>query len=178
MFLVSDGVQDKALAGGEAQAESPALPANLPAADFEARALGLDDLERLEIVSQRPDAIGSIGARTRRQRHRAQILHPQYRHVVEVHDGVEAMDRLGIGVVVRPLAIVEQGPRHPAARVLGGRERADPPWLHTHLPGIGDATTLKSGPDPRVGPRHDPALDAFRRGEWRTRIRYGPPGQN
>jgi hypothetical protein len=57
-------VQDKALAGVETQPEAPALPANLPAADLEARALGLDDLERPQIVAQRPDAIGGISAGT------------------------------------------------------------------------------------------------------------------
>src|ERR1700689_2052520 len=70
LILVSHGVHDKALAGVEAQPQAPALPANLPAPDLEPRALGLDDLERPQIVAQRSDAIGGIGTRTGGQRHR------------------------------------------------------------------------------------------------------------
>lgn len=138
LVLVSDGVHDDALPGGEAQAELPALPANLPAADFEARAIGLDDLKRFEIVSQRSDAIGGIGARAAWQWHYAQVLHPYYRHIIEVHDGMKAVDRLGVRVVIRPLAIEQQRPRDSASRIFRCRERADPPCLHQHLLGVGD----------------------------------------
>ena len=168
LVLVSDRVQDEALPRGEAQTEPPALPANLPAADVEARPLGLDDLERLEIISQRTNAVGGVGARTRRQRHDPQVLHPHYRHVIQVHDGMKAVDRLGVRVVIRPLTIEQQRPHDPSSRILGCRERADAPWLYTHLRGIGDAAALKPGPDPGVSPRHDFALNEFRRREWRA----------
>src|SRR6185312_7171969 len=58
--LVSDRMQDKALASGEAQAQPPALPADLPAADIEARALRLDDPERAKVVSQWPGTAGGV----------------------------------------------------------------------------------------------------------------------
>ncbi len=139
VVLVSDGMQDEALAGGEAQAQPPALPADLPAADLEARAPRLNDPQRLEIVSQRPDAISGIGTRTGRQRHDTRVLHPRYRHLVEVHDGMQAMDRLGVRVVIRPLAVKQQRPHDPASHILSRREGPDPPRFHHHLFEGGDA---------------------------------------
>src|SRR6185437_2086161 len=148
--LVSDGVQDKALASGEAQAQPPALPADLPAADIEAGALRLNDPEWAEVVSQRPGTAGSVGTRTRRQRHGAQVLHPHYRHLVEIHDGMQAIDRLGVRVVIRPLAVEQQCPHDPASRVLRRCEAPDPPRLHQHLFGGGEAAALEARADLRV----------------------------
>lgn len=178
LVLVSDGVHDDALPGGEAQAELPALPANLPAADFEARAIGLDDLKRFEIVSQRSDAIAGIGARAAWQWHYAQVLHPYYRHIIEVHDGMKAVDRLGVRVVIRPLAIEQQRPRdsgpassgavnvpipHASTSTCSGlvmpraqarREPASQPWSRAHTERIRPASRerVHQGPSARTRP--------------------------
>jgi len=145
-------VQDQSLAWGKAHPEPPALPADLPAANVEARALGLGDLERLQVVAQRADAVGRVGAGPGRHRYHAQVLHPHHRHVVVVDDGVKAMDGLGVGVVVRLFAMEQQSPHQPAVRLLRGRERADAPRLDVHRGGIGDAATFEPGDDLRVGP--------------------------
>src|ERR1700750_3193720 len=76
LVFVSDGVQDQALARVETQPEPPPLPADLPAAHLETRALWLDDLQRLKIIPQRPHAVSSIGPGTGRQRDHTQILYP------------------------------------------------------------------------------------------------------
>ncbi len=47
---VADLVQGESLALVEADAEPPFLPAHLPAVELEARAFGLDDLERPQVV--------------------------------------------------------------------------------------------------------------------------------
>jgi hypothetical protein len=53
-----------------------------------------------------------------------------------------------------------------------------PPCLHAYLPGIGDAATLKPGPDPGVSPRYDLALGEFRRHQRGLGVRHGPGGQD
>ena len=146
--LVADGVQDEAFAGGEAEAKPPALPADLPAVDLEARSVRLSDLERLEVIPQRPDAIGGVGARARRHRHHAQVLDPHDRHLVEIHDGVEPVDGLGVGVVIGPLAVEQQRPSDPAPGFRGIGERADSPGLNQYPLGAGDATAFEACQNP------------------------------
>ena len=155
-------MQDEAFAGGEAETNPPALPADLPAVDLEARSVRLDDLERFEVIPQRPDAIGGVGARARRQRHHAQVLDPHYSHGVEIHDGVESVDGLGVRVIIGPLAIEQQRPSDPASGLRGIGERADPPGLDQHPLGDGDATPLEARQNPRVSPGHELALGVLR----------------
>ena len=155
LVLVSDGMQDEALAGGEAQAEPPALPADLPAADLEARASGLNDPQRLEIVSQGPDAVGGIGTRTGRQRHDAQVLHPQLpscRRGPRWHAGRGSAWRTGCRPAARGRTAASTDP---ASRILSGREHADPPRLHEHLRGT--VMPRRSSPAGSAGQPWSPA---------------------
>ena len=51
---IGDLVEDEALSRREADVQLPVLPPHHPAVDLEARALGLGDLERLDVVAQAP----------------------------------------------------------------------------------------------------------------------------
>ncbi len=74
LVRVGHGVNDQPLARREAQAHPPLLPGELVATQLEARALGLPDLDRLEIRPARPSRPGNswrppaAGPRRRRPR--------------------------------------------------------------------------------------------------------------
>ena len=103
-----DGVQHEALVRVEADAERPALPADVVAVDVEARAVGLHDLQRLEVVAHRPDVGGEVRTPVGGHRHHAEVDHLEHlaRALVEERD--HALDRLRVAVVGRLLAQVRR----------------------------------------------------------------------
>ena len=107
--LVADGVEDQALQGVHADAQRPLLPAHEVALHLEARALGLGDLQRLEVGAQRPVVLGVVAPRLGRERARRPCRAPR---------------------APRP------GPcrRRPAGPRAGGRSRC-PPWTRAGRPG-------------------------------------------
>ena len=75
-------MQDEPLARREADPEPPLLPPHLAALDLEARALGLDDLERPHIVAKRADLVRPVRAGRLRDGDVAGVLDAQHLHRV------------------------------------------------------------------------------------------------
>jgi len=99
-FGVAQGVQCHALAVVEPDPHPPTLPTELVAVQVERRSVRLRDLERLEIGTQllsrhqRRDVLAHDG-RLRRTRGVLDVDDP---HVVQVDDGLEPTDHVGVGV--------------------------------------------------------------------------------
>ena len=106
---VADVVQDQALDRVHRDPHLPVLPTDLTAVDVKARAVGLGDLEGLEVGAVL-DAIGVVVARLGGDRHDAVVL-DDGGAVVGVDEGHEALDRVGVVVVVGVL--VQEGDRSP-----------------------------------------------------------------
>ena len=83
--------------------------------------------------------MSAVVPRVRRQRHHAEVLHPDHGHVVEIPDRVQATDRLGVRVVVRLGPVEAQRPHQAPALVLIAGEAADAPRLYQHQAGVVDA---------------------------------------
>ena len=151
---VTDGVQHQALARVEAEPETPVLPAHLPAVDLEADPVRLRDLDGLQAAARGGDA-GRVVAGAGRQRHHAEVFHPDHRHVVDIDDRVQPVDRLGVRVVARAGPVEAEGPDQAPALVLLPAEGPDAPRLHQHLVRPVDAPALEGRPG--SGDRPGPA---------------------
>jgi hypothetical protein len=139
--LVADLVEGQALLGVEADPQAPLLPAHLVAVDREARALGLRDLDGLDVVAQAGEAghvvlarhqVRRVVAGLRRDRDDAVVDDADDLHRVEVDLGDEPLDRARIAV----LAGLGAHPRERAAEaplrrvVLGAGVRGGPRVEH------------------------------------------------
>src|SRR5262249_42729718 len=127
--VVRELVEDEPLPRREADAQAPLLPADLVALDREARALGLRDLDRPEIVARGARA-RTVLAATGRDRDGAVVDDLEHLAAVEVDEPDDALDRPRVAVAVR----VRADPRERAAeaaplvRVVAprpGRDRVD-----------------------------------------------------
>ena len=124
--LVADAVQDEPLARREADVQLPALPAHHAAVDREAGPLGLDDLERGDVVAQRRAGGGVEVAALRRDRHDAVVVDAQHLERVQVDERDHAVDRVGPLVVARLRLHERHAPGEPPLRLLGARRSARP----------------------------------------------------
>ena len=125
--VVADPVQHQALAGGEADPQVPLLPGQVVAVDAEARALVLGDVQWLDV---RARAVGEVRDVLRvgdlrrgvvglllRHREDAVVLDADDGQRVQVDLGDDAVDRVGVAVVVRVVA--HPGERRHEAAVVG-----------------------------------------------------------
>ena len=127
---VADLVQHQALPWREADPQLPALPADLPAVDREARTLRLGDRQRPQIGAQRrADVVRQVAARAGRDRARAVVLDLHDLHRREVHDRVQAIYGMGVRVVVEGRRTNRESTRKSPAAVSGRGVVADPPRL-------------------------------------------------
>ena len=125
--VVLDPVQDQAFSCREADPQVPLLPLQVVAVDCEARALVLGDVERLDVraravgevrdVLRVGDLGGGVVALLRRQRQDAVVFHADDGHRVQVDPGDDAVDRVGVAVVLRVVA--HPGERGDEAAVVG-----------------------------------------------------------
>jgi hypothetical protein len=126
-------VDDEALALAVAEAETPALPADLPAVDDERGALELDDLERLQpqVTAGLPEPV-----RTRRLRCRDArgVLDVDDLRRVDRDDRVQPADRMRVLVGVGRGAVPHRRPEEAASVVEVLRHiDAERPRLHVDL---------------------------------------------
>ena len=156
--VVADRVQDHALAVVEADAQRPLLPAHAVAVERERDALGLRDLERLEVVAQlagRARGGGRTRPSSRGSSTRCDVLDLEQLHAVEVDDEVQPGDRVGVRARALLAAVPDVGPADAAAAVgLGHEVRAVGPGVDQHPVQVGD---------PAVGERLDHARVAAQR---------------
>jgi hypothetical protein len=88
-------VEDQTFAGVEADAEPPVLPAHLLPVDLETGAFRLGDLEGLESVTVGSVIPGGEVAVLVRDRERAVVVEPDDVPGDDVHQGQQALDRVG-----------------------------------------------------------------------------------
>ncbi len=140
-------MQHQPLARGEADAETPVLPAHFLAIHGEAGPLGLSHLQRLDPGAELADIFPAPVASLRRQRHDAIILDADYLHLVEINHGHDPIERPGIAVVLRLGTDKAEGADQPPAAVLLdlGAVVAGRPRLDHDQADVADAALLQCG---------------------------------
>ena len=143
-------VEDEPLLRVKRGPERPAIPADLPALDGEADALGLRDLDGSKIVAlrHRSGRVGAVGARDRLG---VELLELQHAALVEVDIGDQALDRVGVAVVALVRAQVGDGSRYPPPLLDRKIEPARGEHVDLHERDVVDATPPQRGAPARVG---------------------------
>ncbi len=139
--VVRHRVQDEALVRIEADPERPLRPAHVVPVDLEARAVGLHDLERLQVVAQRSDGVGQVVPAVLRHRHHAEVDDLEHRARAGVEEREDALDRLRVPVVGRLGAEVGDAAADAAAILVRRVERSRGPRVDLHLVEVFDAAT-------------------------------------
>src|SRR5690348_15364363 len=93
VILISELMQHKPFARGEAHAETPILPAHLVAVDAKTGALRLQNLERLQIFPQRAYCFRSIKTRHGRERHLNVVDYFDHFHRFQIDESDEPLHR-------------------------------------------------------------------------------------
>ena len=121
VVVIGHLVDHGTLAVVEAEAHRPVLPPQLGAVDSEGRALGLGDVQGLQIGAQlalpRPGHVLTVD---RRHSDVVLVLDLEELQGVHVHDHLQPRDRVGIRVAVGGLADPHIAPAQPAVAVLLG----------------------------------------------------------
>ena len=152
---IADLVQHEAFARGEADAERPVLPLDLPAIDREARAILLHDIERLERrCAYSGSSLAIVVRACFRDRNDVGLI-DELDHLVldQVDERDHAFDRVRIAVVLGIGAPVGHGTDEPTALLdlaieVSGRERVDLDQLDL---AVGEAAALHRTPPAGVG---------------------------
>ena len=144
----------------EAQPQLPVLPAQQVAVQGEADAVGLADLQRRHLAQPHRQQVGQVLAHHLRVGAAGvAVLDFQQLHRVQVDDGVQAGDVVGVGVAPLAAPVPQVAPADPAARVaLGDERRAVGPHVGQHQGHVGDPAPAKRLDDGRVGAQHLVAL--------------------
>ena len=151
VVVVGDLVQDQALAAGETHSELPLLPAHEVPLDGEARPLGLDDLQRLEVGA--PGLLEARGVVVLGERHRraAVVVDAHHLEAVEVDDDVQPLDRVGIAVVVLVALHPDEDVRDAQVLLVGAAIAAGGPGVDLRTSDICDAAPPERLGKARVG---------------------------
>ena len=136
---VGERVEREAFPGIEPNDEVPFLPAHAIALHREARSFGLHDFKRFRGGAKICDAIGRVVGLLRWQRPVPVLLDAEHLHGVEIDDGAQALDRLGVAVVGRVGAEETKGTRQPTGAVLLGTIITGAPDIDHHELGVFDA---------------------------------------
>ena len=149
-------VQGQRLARVESDARAPRPPRERVAVEREARALGLRDLDRPQIVAVRAPAAVAVVAGRLGHGQRAVVVDAHHLHGVEVDERDQPADRARVAVVAREIAAQ---PRQRAgdapARLL---EEADRPGVDHHELDVVDAPQLERPAEAGVGLHGDLGL--------------------
>ena len=138
-IVVCDGVQHQALVGIEADTERPPLPAHEVPVDVEARAVGLRDLDRLQVVAHRSDIGREVRTPFRRHRDHAEVDHLEHLTGTLVEEGDHVLDRARVPVVGLRLALIGDAAADAAAFLVLDAERARGPRVDLHEVEVVDA---------------------------------------
>ena len=159
--VVADRVQDHPLAVVEADAQRPLLPVQRVAVEREGDALGLDDLERLEVLAQ-PLAgheVGDVLAHRGGLVDALLVLDLEQLHAVEVDHEVQPGDRVGVRARALLAAVPDVRPADAAAAVgLRDEVRAVGPGVDQHAVHLRDPAAGERLDDPRVAAQRRVAL--------------------
>ena len=110
VVVVGDLVQHEAFAGVQRDAHLPLLPLQQVTVERERDALGLDDVERLEVGAWVRRGVLAVEAQRRgRDRHGGLFEHLQHLVVEQVDDGHDALNGASVAVVVLGVAQVGDG---------------------------------------------------------------------
>ncbi len=132
-IAVAQLVQHEPLARREPDPEAPVLPGDPPAVDGEAGALGLDDVEGLQVSAERPLTGSVVVALGARDRHHRRLVHQvDHRALDEIHDRDDALDRVGVAVVGEGVAVVADRAHDPRAALEGPPEVPGGERVHLH----------------------------------------------
>ena len=129
----------------------PLLPAHQVALDGEARPLGLDDLERLEVGA--PELLEARGVVVLGQRHgrAAVVVDAHHLEPVEVDDDVQPLDRVGVAVVVLVVLDPDEDVRDAQVLLVGAAIAACGPGVDLRLSDVFDAASPERLGKARVG---------------------------
>ena len=167
-------VQRQRLARVEADAQPPRAPAQRVAVQCEARALGLRDLDRPQIVAVGAPAAVAVVAGLLRDGHRAVVVDADDLHAVQVDDREEPSDRARIAVVAREIAAQpREGTPDAAAGLL---EPPDRPGVDHHEIELVHPAQLERPPEARVGLDGHLGLGVLVRGDGGVHARHVLPG--
>ncbi len=137
-----DVVQGDRLAGVEADHQRPVVPADGAAFHREADALGLLDVDRPQVVAGLLDELAIVVAVRLGDRRDAIVVDPDDLHLLDVDHRVEALDRVGIEIVVGARLDPAEGMAEVQALLaldpeIAGRPRVDADQLHVRDAALG-----------------------------------------
>ncbi len=142
-------VQREGLARVEADAQAPWPPAQRTTVEHEARALGLRDLDRAQIVAIGPAAAVAVVAVLLGHRQDAVVVDADDLHRAEVDEREQAADRSRVAVVAREIAAQpRERPAHAAGAVL---EQADRPGVDHDELELVDPAQRQRGAEAGIG---------------------------
>ena len=153
-------MQHQALAVVETQPELPVLPAQLVAFESEPDPGGLADLQRRHLAQRRGDQPRQVLAHdVRGIAFVVTVLELEQRHRVQVDDGVQAGDVMGVRVGLLAAPVPDIAPAEPSAAVpLGYQRGAVGPHVGQHQGQVGDPAPGQRLDDRGVGAEHLVAL--------------------
>ena len=174
VVVVRNLVDDRALAIVEAEAHRPVLPAQLGAVDCERRALGLGDVQRLEVgallAGPEPGDVLPVDVRLAVV---VVVLDLEQLERVHVDDQLEPGDRVGVRVAVGRLASPQVAPAEASVAVLLRHQcLAVGPHVDQHQAHVGEAACGQLGDHVGVLAQRLVHLVELVNGEVRRDIRY------
>ena len=143
--LVADGGEHQSLQRVHADAQRPLLPAHEVALHLKARALGLGDLQWLQVRAQRPVVLGVVAPRRGRDGDDPVVEHLEDLAPSHVDDGQQALDGAGVAVVVGGGAQVGDALGDAAALLVLEPEGAGRPGVDLDQGMVGDAAPVEGG---------------------------------
>ena len=138
--------------------------------DREARAVGLDDLERSQVGSHRRHRVGRVVPVLHRKRPETVVLETHHLELVQVDDRVHALDRPGVRIVVRIFAGPARAPDEPATLVLRLDEVSDAPRLDRQQARVLDAAAPQRLEEALVAAEHVLARGVLAHGHGRLHV--------
>ena len=147
-------MQHQPLAGIEADAEAPFLPAHLVALDDEARAGRLDDFQRFHVIAEDAAIASGIVAVEHRHVGHAIVVNTQNLGAIEIDHGAQSLDGMGIAVVVLLAAVPTESVRQPPALLVRQPIVAGRPGIDLDILDVDNAAPGQCRAKAGIGPGH------------------------